>query len=250
METTFIYALCEPSGEIRYIGKSDDPNRRLCSHTTSKTRSTSRLSQWVRSLLSKGFKPILKVLDTVSQAEWQAVEAAYIAFYLEEGCRLVNATPGGEGMPSGKDHPLFGKPKPPEQRAKMSASQKGRKKPIEQIAKMVATKTRNNSWRNRKPASNETRAKISASKKGKPCPLWQRAWLSLINKGKTPSAEARAKISAANKGRKLSIEIRTKMSLAKMGIKLPPEHVRSLCIAQAKRREREWTEKCLSEMWN
>ena len=48
---------------------------------------------------------------------------------ISENESYYNIAPGGEGLKSGKDHPQFGKPQPPEVREKISNTLKGRPKP-------------------------------------------------------------------------------------------------------------------------
>jgi len=108
-KTVFIYALKEPdTGEIRYIGKSDNPERRLKSHLSSAKKAQSHRAYWIRSLQSLGKVPLLEILDEVLYEHWQAWEAAYIEFFRESGCKLVNGTPGGDGVGSGLDNVVFG----------------------------------------------------------------------------------------------------------------------------------------------
>ncbi len=117
MDTTFIYALCEPdTGEIRYIGKSDDPWLRFRKHNERALRGEqNHRACWIRSVLNSGAKPKLKIIDEVRFSEWQAAEAAYIQFLLDQGCDLVNRTSGGEGGSM-----------PEEVRLKMSLAKKGK----------------------------------------------------------------------------------------------------------------------------
>jgi hypothetical protein len=98
-----------------------------------------------------------------------------------------------------------------EQRAKLSAAQKGRVHSEETRAKIGAAKK----GKTRKPFSEEWRAKMSAALKGKPgrpqC-AESRAKIGAAHKGKVLSAESRAKISAAHKGNTHSAETKRKIS--------------------------------------
>ncbi len=90
--TTFIYALLHPrTREIRYIGKADDPDDRLRKHVNRRL-AKSHKDNWVNSLRAEGQRPVLEIIDEVLQTEWQAAEAAYIQFYRDEGCDLVNSS--------------------------------------------------------------------------------------------------------------------------------------------------------------
>jgi len=187
-QTTFIYALLDPRTQVvRYIGKSDNPKRRLSQHLRSASWSSPfgihRLN-WIRSLLREGVKPKLEIIDEVSQTEWQAVEAAYVIFYRdEEGCDLVNTQPGGIGPGSGKDNPIFGRHHTLETRLKIGAAHKGRPKSAEQRANQSAATMGEKNPRFGKHLSEQTRLKISAS-----------------NSGKKRSPETRAKISESKRG--------------------------------------------------
>lgn len=121
MTNVFIYALkCPETGAIRYIGKTYDLNKRFAQHLGSSKKD--HRACWIHSLKSRGLVPIMETIDEVAESEWQALEAAYIEYFLEQGCDLVNATPGGESNPimvgeknywfgknrSGKNNPMFG----------------------------------------------------------------------------------------------------------------------------------------------
>jgi len=163
-ETTFIYALLDPrTMAVRYIGKSDDPNRRLYDHITH-TRESNRKANWIKSLAKNGIQPVVEIIDEVQRSEWQAAEAAYIIFFKEEGCVLVNGTPGGEGSGSGKDNPQFGKPPSAETRAKMSAARKG------------------------KPLSPQTKAKLSKALTGRKLSNEQRAMIIAFQRNRKPAS--------------------------------------------------------------
>lgn len=116
----WIYALCDPeTGEVRYVGRTDDIKRRLAIHLSAARSSGPRThcANWIRSLLLQGKEPDVDVLDYVPVDQAHHMEREYIALwrYLI-GDRLTNLTDGGDGLlnPS------------PEVRAKMSASAKAR----------------------------------------------------------------------------------------------------------------------------
>jgi len=216
-ERTFIYALIDPrTSDIRYIGKADDAKARLAHHIRESKREKTYKARWIRSLLSQGLLPILQIIDEVLKSEWQAAEAAYLEFYREEGCRLVNTAPGGHGGNGlrGKDHPMFGKIMPAETKAKMSAANRGQKRSPEFCARLRAINTG-------KKLSAEHRAKMSAAMSGEKHPQFGKRgyWF-----GKKQSAATIAKMSAAhsgeknhNFGKKFSRELRAKLSAARTG---------------------------------
>lgn len=104
---TFIYALrCPETGAVRYIGKSNDPARRLNAHVSRaiSTGEQHHSANWIRALVARGLRPDLEVLAKVSPIEdWRDVERAYIAKAREAGLDLTNTSPGGEGVTRSPD---------------------------------------------------------------------------------------------------------------------------------------------------
>jgi predicted XRE-type DNA-binding protein len=129
----YIYALVDPfTDQIRYIGKSVRPQERLTNHCndTSKTWRTN----WIQSVLAKGNKPKLLILETLeNNAEWQSVEKEWIAKGRSLGWSLTNCTDGGDGLVN-----------PPEEvRQKMRQTWTGRKHKPESLIKIgLASKGR------------------------------------------------------------------------------------------------------------
>lgn len=117
-----IYALAEPSGEVRYVGKTDWPLwHRLSGHKTKARRSPDTyVSKWVKSLLDAGDEPTIILLEEVAPGDnWATVERYWIKQMRAFGCRLANASDGGEGGMSGHLHTV-------ETKAQMSESAKVR----------------------------------------------------------------------------------------------------------------------------
>lgn len=99
METTFIYILKDPiTYEVRYVGKSNNPKRRLTYHLNKNKDIGTHKRNWLNSLNSK---PILEIIKEVDITEWQKYEKYYIKYYLSIGCNLVNWCEGGEGLTYG-----------------------------------------------------------------------------------------------------------------------------------------------------
>lgn len=75
----YIYALCEPTtGEIRYVGQSTDPRKRVHSHCH-RTGAT-RVFRWTRRLAAHGQLPMLVILaECQTRDEAVAVETRFIA---------------------------------------------------------------------------------------------------------------------------------------------------------------------------
>lgn len=98
----FIYGLhCPLSGEIRYIGKSVNPQKRLRAHISCAIRGAAdhHTSRWIRRLAASDLAPSLVILHEVGPDEkWQDVERKLIADAIHRGLRLTNSTAGGEGL--------------------------------------------------------------------------------------------------------------------------------------------------------
>ncbi len=105
MKSTFIYCLSSPLAEshIRYIGKSDDPQKARSSYLSSSKENSKNykptpLSYWINSLTENGLVPSVKVIEEVDydyDCQWGDRVTHYISKYLLEGHLLENATIGG-----------------------------------------------------------------------------------------------------------------------------------------------------------
>lgn len=97
---TFIYGLIDPrNNQLRYIGKSDNPQARLAKHIREAKRSTElhRLA-WIRGLLNEGLSPKLLSLMQVPKEGWQIVERLLIASLNDNVLYdLTNMADGGLG---------------------------------------------------------------------------------------------------------------------------------------------------------
>lgn len=97
--TTKIYALvCPIDGQIKYIGKSNDPVRRVKDHMLDVRDMDVHKALWVRTLKAKKLKPELLILDEVEIGEWQYWEEFYIGYYKSLGASLFNKRSGGNGL--------------------------------------------------------------------------------------------------------------------------------------------------------
>lgn len=123
-----IYGLADPdTGEIRYIGKSIRPHERLANHCNE--RSACHRTNWIRSVLARGKRPALIILETLPPtADWQASERRWIAHGHEQGWHLTNSTSGGDGVPD----------LPAEIRARIATAWIGRKHKPETLRKIGA----------------------------------------------------------------------------------------------------------------
>lgn len=101
-----IYGLVDPrDNRLRYIGKANNPRRRLYLHLYDQRKQTRR-SNWLNSLKTKGLEPVMFEIIWVPVSEWVFWEKFFIAHYRETFSDLVNTTSGGDGGDtfSGKKH--------------------------------------------------------------------------------------------------------------------------------------------------
>ena len=158
-----IYALVDPfTSQVRYIGFTTNVDCRLSRHINdAESGVASHKCHWIRSVLSKGSEPLLRVLEEGSGSSWKDSEKYWIKFYREEvGALLTNLTDGGEGA--------IGLKHSEESKLRMSRSA---------------------STRTRKPHSQETRLKIAESKIGKTGRTF-----SLSEEAKTKIRESKLKV--------------------------------------------------------
>ena len=85
-----IYALkCRKTGEIRYVGKANDPISRLKGHMR-ETRRDYPLYRWIR----KNGEPDLEILEECEN--WAEAERRIISEMKGKGARLLNVADGGD----------------------------------------------------------------------------------------------------------------------------------------------------------
>lgn len=210
-----IYGLYDPTLEdctIRYIGyTSKSPNRRLVEHICeSAAKATSHRHKWVRSLLNKGVKPAIVVLESVTAETWRERECYWIAT-LASG-NLVNGTAGGEGLinPTQDVRDRISKTvsaglvgnrrragiaHTADAKAAISAGVKASQGLAEYYASIRGKPGR--------PVSDAAKEKIRQAKLGKKRPPMGEEWRANMRAGqlgRKHSEETKAKISAAQKG--------------------------------------------------
>ncbi len=94
METTFIYALLDGEN-VRYIGKSNDPQRRFRAHLRDKCKS--HKTNWITLLKEEGRLPKIEIIDEIPFNKWEFWEQFYISLYKSWGFDLINKNEGGIG---------------------------------------------------------------------------------------------------------------------------------------------------------
>jgi hypothetical protein len=168
-EITFIYALIDPVMEkMRYIGKANDPHRRLREHQSEKA--THHRGRWIESLKSRGLAPEMIILEETTCEQWKEREIYWIAYYRAQGAPLVNGTDGGEGSAGWKATPEIsrrmseahkGIERSPEWRQRLSESLRGSKFTKERCQNI------GNSKRGKKVTSQKTLQRLRESHLGK-----------------------------------------------------------------------------------
>jgi len=102
LNTTFIYVLkCPLSGEVRYVGKSNNPDERYKDHLNRSRDGGTYKRNWINSLRKNNLKPIFEIIKEVSVGKWKIWEKYYIKHYRDKGCKLVNIMGGGDGLTFG-----------------------------------------------------------------------------------------------------------------------------------------------------
>jgi predicted GIY-YIG superfamily endonuclease len=110
MKNTFIYGLyCPLTGDIKYIGKSNDVKSRYRKHKQMCDNNHLK-NDWIRVLMEKKLEPIVKIIEEVSIDKWKEKEKFYIRYYTELGFTLLNVCGGGNGMSFGNITSFKGKP--------------------------------------------------------------------------------------------------------------------------------------------
>jgi len=173
-----IYFLKHPlTKEIRYVGKTNNPTRRLIQHTYTARHKTrkSHCCSWIGSLLKDNQMPVMCIVNWFnSEEDCNNAEKLIIENFKKTGINLTNLTDGGEGQ--------CGRIMSEETRKKISESQlkrgntwKGKKRPPEIGIKISLTKTG-------KKFSIEHKKKLSEAKKGKIIPIQTRIKMSISGK--------------------------------------------------------------------
>lgn len=218
--TAYIYTLSDPiTKQIRYVGKSVNPNRRYHAHLSLSRMADSHRSRWIYGLLQNGLYPIITIVDTVEDYEdWREIERSWVRFGRMMLWPLTNETEGGDGVvPTpeirskmrlaklSRPSPLKGIERPPSVRQKISDSllghtpwNKGRVSP--------------NSIRQQKIQRNSARELLGLSHRQHLPDTVDK--LRLASTGIIPSEETRRKLSIAGRGKKRTEETRRKISAA------------------------------------
>jgi len=94
----YIYALKDPNTDkIRYIGSSNNPDKRLKEHISDTKREKTKKSNWIKKLLKNNQQPILEILEKTSISEFEALEKKHIEQQESLGNKLLNFDVYGKG---------------------------------------------------------------------------------------------------------------------------------------------------------
>lgn len=182
-----VYFLQDPiSMEIRYIGLSTIGVKRMRQHSQPAflQKDKTYKANWIRTLISKGLKPLSKVIQTFdhsSREELQEAEKYWISYYKSIGCPLTNLTSGGDGAIGYKwkendprrsrPHPMQGKKLSLEERKRVSELTKEAMK--DPAIRKKCGSIGNIPWNKGLKMSKEFCNKISSAQKGKEKPCKQ-----------------------------------------------------------------------------
>ena len=201
-DKTFIYALCDPdTAMVRYVGKSDNPEKRLRGHFYEKSKT--HKTNWINTLKKQNKKPVLKIIEEVDRSAWEASEIKWIAYYRNLSGNLTNTTDGGDYLVH-----------TPEICRKISESKMGH---------IVTEETRKKISLAKKNPSIEYRKKLSEALKGRKLSSETRKKMSQAFKGRVYSKETRSKMPVAQYGKTHSYETREKLSRATKAYMSLPE---------------------------
>lgn len=94
--TVYIYALRDPqTSYVRYVGKANNPSKRLSAHISRSKISNIHSANWIRNLVENKMRPIMDILEICEDEKWEDREKFWIAYY-RDIYDLTNILDGGE----------------------------------------------------------------------------------------------------------------------------------------------------------
>lgn len=97
-QTGLLYRLVDPiDGMPRYVGQTVKKlGTRLSKHVSDSRYLKTHVSNWIKKLVSAGYKPEIQIICTSEIALLDCYEVYYISLYRNSGCDLTNASLGGQ----------------------------------------------------------------------------------------------------------------------------------------------------------
>lgn len=235
MSTVQIYGLYDPrDNSLRYVGKTcASLAKRLMQHVSdARRRKFEGLPRfrWIRKLSDIGLSPDIRLLTVSSSDRWREDEQCHIAKAKSDGCNLLNATAGGDGI-HGHKHSEETKRKQSESAFKRFSDPDSRKRLSECVKRGMATEDARAKLRanaRKKFESTEYREACTKRIVEQSRSAEGRSNRSAMRKGVVVSQEVRAKIGAANTGKRRTDEQKLQMSLARTGRKHSEETRRKI----------------------
>jgi len=97
-QKAWIYALIDPrNSEVKYIGKSINPNMRFKEHISKCNKERTKKSNWIKKLISLNTQPNMVLLKEVDDKDVPYWEEYYIKHYKSNGANLLNYDDKGIG---------------------------------------------------------------------------------------------------------------------------------------------------------
>lgn len=94
-KNTFIYGLIERGNQnIKYVGKSNNPKRRMQQHICDSLKRKTPKDYWIQSIIKKGGKIDLIILEEIDYRLWPEREVYWINVYKKQ---IKNCSEGGCG---------------------------------------------------------------------------------------------------------------------------------------------------------
>ena len=96
MKSVTIYGLYDHNSQLRYVGKTNNPKKRLSNHASPGRQNIAPVAKWARSMRKRGFQIIMKTLEVTEN--WETAERKWIKHYRKNGINLLNVSEGGLEM--------------------------------------------------------------------------------------------------------------------------------------------------------
>lgn len=103
--TTKIYVLKDPNtNEVRYVGKTNNPEQRFKAHNNKARDLNTHKRNWINKLREENKKPIFEIIEEVPIEIWKQKEKEWIDYYISQNCKLVNyVEASGRGLTLGNN---------------------------------------------------------------------------------------------------------------------------------------------------